>query len=212
MSGSSDVGTVVIPMISVSALGGTKIEAPALEARNLGAPGLLGIDTLQGHAVTIDFERQQNGDLRPRSLIGCRHEVNGAGRDRGPCQEFARPARRHHPMPITRASVQVILDTGSVVSMGNLALREGRARRPKMLQPISLIGVTGTPIQADYTQVAQIKVAGLDFNNLPVAFADAPPFEHFALTKLTRRAAARDGRAQDVQAGPDRLSRIARCG
>eukprot|EP01035_Chromulina_nebulosa_P043164 gene43164-58470_t len=59
MSGTGMFGTFVIPDISVGALGGSRIEAPALASHNLGALGLLGLDTLQGHKVSIDFERQQ---------------------------------------------------------------------------------------------------------------------------------------------------------
>lgn len=64
MAGSGDFGTFVIPRIRVgltdAALGlsGQRIEAPALIERHLGARGLVGIDTLQGHALTIDFDRQ----------------------------------------------------------------------------------------------------------------------------------------------------------
>ena len=59
MTGTQDVGTVVIPSISVSTLGGERIEAPALSAAHLGAPGMLGIDALQGHALSIDFDSRQ---------------------------------------------------------------------------------------------------------------------------------------------------------
>ena len=56
MTGSSVVDTVIIPSLSVSTMSGERIEAPALEGSDLGALGLLGIDTLQGHRLVIDFD------------------------------------------------------------------------------------------------------------------------------------------------------------
>ena len=57
MTGTSQVNTVIVPELAIES-GGVRhtITAPALDARNLGASGLLGIDTLQKHQVSIDFE------------------------------------------------------------------------------------------------------------------------------------------------------------
>jgi predicted aspartyl protease len=180
MSGQGMVNTFVIPAISVGALGGTRIEAPALETRNLGAPGLLGLDTLQGHMVTIDFERQQMtvtpSEVRRRAAPAATDEV------------IVHARSMFGQLVVTDAyyrgrRIQVIVDTGSVVSMGNLALRRMVSRSTKHMQSISLLGVTGDVLVADYTQISEIKVAGINFNNLPVAFADAEPFKRFELIK-----------------------------
>ncbi len=180
MSGTSNVGTFVIPAISVGALGGESIEAPAIESRYLGAPGLLGLDTLQNHLVTIDFARQQM-TVTPST----------AQRRAPPLQEGEVVVHARSllgQLVVTDAyyngrRIQVIVDTGSAVTMGNMALRRAVARTTRDMQSISLQGVTGEVLVADYTQVSQIKVAGLDFNNLPIAFADAEPFKRFNLIK-----------------------------
>jgi len=184
MSGQGMVNTYVIPAISVGAprgaLGGTRIEAPALESRNLGAPGLLGLDTLQGHMVTIDFVHNQMtvtpSETRRRAAPAAADEVVVQARS------------LFGQLVVTDAyyrgrRIQVIVDTGSVVSMGNLALRRAVSRSTKHMESISLLGVTGDVLVADYTQISEIKVAGVSFNNLPVAFADAEPFRRFDLIK-----------------------------
>jgi predicted aspartyl protease len=179
MTGASDVGTVVIPMISVSTISGTRIEAPSLESRNLGAPGMLGIDTLQGNALSIDFEhqimtvtpstkRRRTADAAPGDIIVRARNLYG--------QLIVTDARYRGQR------VQVILDTGSGITMGNLALQKRVARRDKKLHPISLIGVTGETMMVNYTQIDRFDVAGMTISNLPVAFADAEPFRHFGLT------------------------------
>ena len=80
-------------------------------------------------------------------------------------------------------TVRVILDTGSVVSMGNFALRKRLLRADAgRNKPIELISVTGDTLQAGYTQIGRVSLGEIAFDNLPIAFADAAPFEKFGLT------------------------------
>jgi predicted aspartyl protease len=179
MTGTADVSTVVIPMISVSTLGGTSIEAPSLESRNLGAPGMLGIDTLQGHAVSIDFVKQL---MTVTPSVKRRHHVEAM-----PGEVVVRAKSLFGQLIVTDASyrgqkIRVILDTGSGITMGNLALQRRVAKGAKLVRPISLWGVTGQSMQVDYTQIDKVNFAGVVFSHLPVAFSDAEPFRHFGLT------------------------------
>ncbi len=178
MAGVANVGTVVIPMISVGTITGAQIEAPAFEYRNLGALGMLGIDTLQQHAVTIDFDNKVM-TVTPSTKVT-------KTRPAAPDEIIVHAKNLLGQLVVTDAfyrntRIRVVIDTGSVVSMGNLALKKQVARRRK-IQSISLLSVTGEFLQADYTQIDQVKVAGVDIANLPVAFADAAPFKHFGLT------------------------------
>lgn len=176
MTGRSDVGTVVIPAIAVGALGGGRIEAPALDAAHLGAAGLLGLDTLQGRALTIDF------DARRMTVAGVarrRRTVRAA-----PDEIVVTAKSVFGQLVVTEASyqgvrVRVILDTGSAVSVGNLALRARVRRQPT--RPIEMMSVTGAMLTADYTQLSQVRVGGVTFENLPIAFADAAPFARFGM-------------------------------
>lgn len=179
MTGTQDVGTVVIPSISVSTLGGERIEAPALSAANLGAPGMLGIDALQGHALAIDFD-QQRMTVTPARKRGERVR-------RAPDEIVIQAKSLFGQLVVTDARVggervRVILDTGSVVSMGNLALRKRLARRGKVT-PVTLISVTGGELVADYGSVKSIKIGDAEIRDMPVAFADVPPFRVFGLEK-----------------------------
>jgi predicted aspartyl protease len=179
MTGASDVGTVVIPMISVSTIGGTRIEAPSLESRNLGAAGMLGIDTLQNTMLSIDFDHQIM-TVTPSAARKRRVEA-------APGDILVHAKNLYGQLIVTDARyrgqrVQVILDTGSGITMGNLALQKRVARRNKDIHPIQLIGVTGESMEVNYTQIDRFDVAGATIANLPVAFADAEPFRHFGLT------------------------------
>lgn len=179
MTGTETVGTVVIPSISVSTLGGERIEAPALAAAHLGAPGMLGIDALQGHALAIDFDRQEMTVTPSRKR---------AQRTRSSPDEIVIQARSlFGQLVVTDARVggqrvRVILDTGSAVTMGNSALRRKLAKSKKVT-PITLISVTGGSMVADYGSVRMIKIGDAEINDMPIAFADAPPFRAFGLEK-----------------------------
>lgn len=180
MTGTSDVGTVVIPSLSVSTAGAERIEAPTLEGRDLGAPGLLGLDSLKGHAVVIDFDANRMAVTPSRKR---RYEQVA-----GPDEIVIQARSMLGQLVVTDAfyrgqRVRVVLDTGSVVSMGNLALRRALLNRKAALQPISLTGVTGDTMSADYTQIGEVKIGGVTFQNLPVAFADAAPFRRLGLDR-----------------------------
>ena len=130
MTGTSSVSTVMVPSISIGEppkLGSDgKIEAPALHAINLGALGILGLDTLQGQKVTIDFDRQvmtvSKSTKRPSP--------------RPADDEIVVRARSiFGQLVVTDAQykgqqVRIILDTGSVVSMGNSGSRAATSAAP----------------------------------------------------------------------------------
>lgn len=180
MTGSSNVQTTVIPSISVSSAGAERIEAPMLEGKDLGAPGLLGLDSLKGHAVVIDFDAQKMAVRPSRRRL---HTASPA-----PDEIVIQAKSLLGQLVVTDAfyrgqRVRVVLDTGSVVSMGNLALRDALLRRRAPVQPISLTGVTGQSMNADYTQIGEVKIGSVTFQNLPVAFADAAPFARLGLDK-----------------------------
>jgi predicted aspartyl protease len=178
MTETSDVGTVMIPSISVSTLGGLSIEAPALGARNLGAAGMLGIDSLQRHSLAIDFEKQTMA-VSPSNRRTKRQRAL-------PGEIVVTAKNMYGQLVVTDAfvngkRVRVILDTGSAVTMGNQALRKRIARRDRKVVPIELISVTGGTLTADYGRINDVKIGEVTIADLPIAFADAAPFRVFGL-------------------------------
>jgi len=181
MTGKDRVNTVVVPGLSIKSIGEQhNIIAPALEARNLGALGLLGIDTLRNHQVTIDFEKGTMA-VRPSTK-----RSSFSKRDRDEIVVTAKSV--FGQLIVTDAyygntRIQVVLDTGSQVTMGNSALRKRVGRDVPQSQKILLTSVTGDQTMADYTQVPNVTVGQVRFGSMPVAFADVTPFERFGLVK-----------------------------
>ena len=186
MTGSDSIGTVIIPSLKVSVIGSTEIEAPAISAINLGARGLLGIDALQAHAVGIDFDTKTM-TVTPSRKRQVRERA-------GPDEIVIRARSLFGQLVVTDAycngiRIRVILDTGTSVSMANGALRRKVTRKglgsAGASQPVSLTGVTGETVVADYTTIDRVTIGSLTLGDLPVAFTaiDAPPFRQFGLAE-----------------------------
>lgn len=171
-AGASTVDTVRVPSLAAGSLSTAAIEAPSLAAANLGAPGMLGIDALQGHRVVIDFDRKQ------MTLAPAKKHPRGQFR--------VGAEERLGQLIVTKASfegqpISVIIDTGSWISVGNKAMLALAKQTPRKLGPITVRSVTGRSFQADYVAVDDLQVGAVWFNNFGLSFADVPPFERFGL-------------------------------
>ena len=175
MTGTSEVDTVIVPSLSVSSLGGTQIEAPALEAQHLGAPGMLGIDTLQGHALAIDFDAER------MTVVPAERRTRRAAPD-----EIVIQARdMYGQLVVTNATVagrrvRVVLDTGTAVSLGNPALLRLLGKQRKG-EPAIFTSVLGQQLVGDYGVLREMTLGSATIRQLTVAFADAAPFRAFGL-------------------------------
>lgn len=180
MTGTSTVGTVVVPNVSVSTISHRTIAAPALETRNLGALGMLGLDALQGHSVAIDFDHARM-TLRP-SRSRALH-VSAAS------DEIVVVAKSlFGQLIVTDAHwrgvrIAVIIDTGSPVSIGNHALLSAMTKPPRPLGPLSVVSATGQTLTADAYVIDRLNIGSVDVANVRIAFSDVPPFRRFGLVK-----------------------------
>lgn len=178
MTGTDITDTYLIPKLRVAALPERSgIEAPALEAYDLGASGLLGLDSLQDHAIDIDFE---NGSM---SVLPSRKRRS---QPKLPNEIVVKAKSLLGQLIVTDARVdniriRVVIDTGSAITIGNKALRDRLSRRPQQIAQLMLHSVTGDTLPVDYTIVSDLRVGEVLMSNMPVAFADAEPFRKFGL-------------------------------
>lgn len=174
----SNVGTVVIPHLQVGGKSMTGINAPALERRNLGAEGLLGVDTLQAQRVLFDFKKQEMTVTSSR-----RREKSW------PADTIVITARsRFGQLILVDASVDgqkvwVIIDTGSEATVANNALRRQLERKGRLGTTIqvALTSVTGGTTIADQGVAKRIRIGGIEVQNMPLVFMDAHPFRKLDL-------------------------------
>lgn len=178
VTGSGRVRTVIVPGLEMSGTRVKEIEAPALDQAHLGAPGMLGIDSLQSRRVLLDFKKNEMKIMPSRR----RQE------DTDPDTIVVTARSRYGQLILVDARllgerVQVIVDTGAQTSIGNLALLKRLTARKKslVLQPVMVTSVTGQSLPAQFAQIDRMQIGGVDMNNIPVAFADAEPFRRFGL-------------------------------
>jgi hypothetical protein len=80
-------------------------------------------------------------------------------------------------------SLEAVIDTGSQITIGNLALRDKLVRRSrKKLQTVTAVGVTGKSMDLQLATIAELRLGPVTLRNVPMAFADVPPFKVFGLS------------------------------
>lgn len=180
MAGAARVATVRIGALRLGASTIADVAAPALPERYLGAQGIVGIDALVDQRLLLDFDKKTITvqDARRSELVSGGDEIVVVAR------------RRNGQLILTAASVggvpiYAVIDTGSEITMGNLALqaRVFGTRRAPVPRPIVLTSVTGQTLTANLATLPNIRIGGLALAGVNVAFADAPPFRLFGLEK-----------------------------
>ena len=79
--------------------------------------------------------------------------------------------------------VEAVIDTGSQITIGNLALRDKLVRRRRgKFETVTATGVTGKSVDLQLAQIAELRLGPVTLRNVPMAFADVPPFKVFGLS------------------------------
>ncbi len=154
------------------------LEVPVLKERDLGAHGMLGLDALVEQRLMMDFENR----------------VISIDEGRTPPPKYsdeivvtARLRKGQLILTQVRANserIDAVVDTGSEISIGNTILRDRLLRRnPRQFTEVEVTGVTGTTSKLQLAVVQELKLGSVILQNVPIAFADIPPFEVFGIEK-----------------------------
>jgi hypothetical protein len=171
-----------------------RLVLPALPRDKLGADGLLGVDVLKGRRVLLDFA--QNRFEIAASSSGT--EIGRQNNSRIPSTlEPVRVAAQYRfgqlvilDAQVGEVRVSAFIDSGSQVTVGNIALRDAVVRRlPEFgvrLAPVPLISATGQTAMGEFAPLPTLRLGGLAVNQVMGIFADLHIFE---LWKLADRPA-----------------------
>ncbi|MCX7285227.1 MAG: retropepsin-like aspartic protease [Novosphingobium sp.] len=176
VAGSQAVELVDVDELSLGKRTYYTLTAPLLEQQHIGADGIVGLDSLQEQRVLIDF---------PKDTIAI-GDAASLGGSKG-FEIVVNARRRSGQLIMTNAVVDgvrtdIVIDTGSDSSIGNMALRNALTRRRKAEQTM-LYSVTGQQLSADLIMASTIEVTGLQMHNTFLAFADSPAFHRLGLVK-----------------------------
>jgi predicted aspartyl protease len=175
---SAEVDRVLVDQLSLGQSTIRDLEVPALKEEDLGGEGMIGIDALVQQRLMMDFEKRviKAEDARqPAKLLD------------GEIVVTAR--RRRGQLILTQVSaaglpVEAVVDTGSEITIGNLALRDKliRGNRHKFVT-VAVTGVTGVTVDLQLARVGELRLGSVTLRDVPIAFADVPPFTVFGLSK-----------------------------
>ncbi len=177
-TGSALVDRVRVDELSLGQSTVHDLEVPALRENDLGGEGLIGIDALVEQRLMMDFEKR---------VIKAEDARQPAKWLDGEIVVTAR--RRRGQLILTQVSaaglpVEAVIDTGSEITIGNLALRDKliRGNRRNFIT-IAVTGVTGVTVNLQLARVGELRLGSVTLRDVPIAFADVPPFKVFGLSK-----------------------------
>lgn len=178
VTGSTVVQTAKVPRLEINKSRVRSVEAALLERSNIGAEGILGVDSLRSERVTFDFGRQLI------SIVPSTQRIEREDRD----AIVIRGTLKRGHLIVTNARVNgarltVVLDTGSEVTMGNSALRQRLERLNRLGEPQlgEMISVTGQKLVGEVYSIRQLTIGEVTFRDLAIMFSDAPIFGSLGL-------------------------------
>jgi predicted aspartyl protease len=155
----------------------TDLKLPALREVDLGGDGLIGIDALHRQRLMMDFDKR---------LITVENASVPVKSHPGDIVIIAK--RKHGQLILTHVKaagldLDAVIDTGSEITIGNLALRDKllRHNRDKFVT-VTAIGVTGEEAKLNLAKIGELELGPITLRDVPIAFADVPPFKMFGLS------------------------------
>lgn len=180
IAGRTDVATANVPALKFTRKEIHNIDAPLLEGVNMGADGILGVDSLRSQRIMFDFEAQTM-EIVPSVQRDFNQE---------PGTIVIQGTRRNGRLVVTEATANqrpltVVIDTGSQVSIGNEALRRALlgSHLLEASHQVELVSVTGQRINGDYMFIRELQIGGVGLKDLAIVFADAHTFKQLGLDR-----------------------------
>lgn len=153
------------------------LELPALREGDLGGDGMIGIDALAHQRLMLDFDRRiikvedasAPERISPDAIVIVARSLHG---------QLILTHVKAAGLPL-----DAVIDTGSEITIGNLALRDKLLRgNSDKFVTIPVTDVTGAKVNVQLARIGELQLGPVTLRNLPMAFADLPPFKVFGLT------------------------------
>ena len=178
MTESSMVEQVEVDELQLGPTITTAMDLPVLDERHIGGDGMIGLDALVKQRLMMDFEKRvitvdetsERAPMRGDVIV-----VTGR-MQRGQLilTEVEAQGKR----------VDAVIDTGTEVTIGNMALRDALfIRNSDKIGKITIYGVTGKPEELDFIFLSRLELGPIVLQNVPIAFANLPPFEVFGMSE-----------------------------
>lgn len=175
--------TVAVDELSFGPVRCRHLTLPVLPRAMLQADGYLGLDTLDGHRVTLDFKNHTLQVGKPGSrfsaLLLRQNEVRI--RTTGSSGHL-----RAVNCSVDGIAATAFIDTGAEISAGNASLLAALSDRGPVRREVTtlpLTDITGGEILGSVTVVDKIQLMEVQFTNCPLVIADFQIFNVWGLTR-----------------------------
>ena len=176
MTARNIVDRVKVDQLTLGSTTVRDLQLPALRESDVGGDGMIGIDALVEQRLMMDFEKRlikvEDARIPVKTYPG----------------EIVVVARRYRGQLIlthVKAAglpLDAVIDTGTQITIGNLALRDKLIRRNRgSFVTIPVTGVTGETVDLQLAKIAELRLGPVVLHDVPMAFADVPPFKMFGL-------------------------------
>jgi predicted aspartyl protease len=176
-AGLQRTATVLIDRLGVDTREIGSIEAPVVPATDLGAQGMLGLDTMRDRRVVMDFIADRFFSAQADTVLDAPGTIIVEGRRRFGQMVLIDSESRGTP-------IFVILDSGAQNTIGNIALRHLMAQdRADATGRHSgdIISVTGKHTLAGLNEIPELRLGSILLSHVPIAYADLHTFAQFHL-------------------------------
>ncbi len=177
MTSSSVVDRVLVDQLQLGPTVIRDLQLPVLKEINIGAAGMIGLDALIEQRLMLDFEKR---------IITIDDASSPMPKFDGEIVVIARLSRGQlilTEVTANKLQVDAVIDTGSEITIGNIALREQLMRkRPDEFSTVEMTGVTGVKAYLELARITEMRVGPIVLRNVVIAFADVPPFAVFGLS------------------------------
>ena len=175
MGSSRQVETVELDDLEFANRSVSGLISPLLHTSNIGADGILGLDSLQDTRVLIDFRE------RRMAVADAEYEESNSG-----YEIIVRTRKKLGQMIITDARIDgvraaVVIDTGAQNSIANPVLL--RKLRAKERHEIVSVDVLGTQLTSRATFLRSLQIGRAEMTNVQIGFADSPIFAALGLSR-----------------------------
>ena len=152
------------------------LQLPALRESDVGGDGMIGIDALVEQRLLMDFDKR---------LIKVEDARIPVKRMPGEIVVVGRRFRGQLILTHVKAAglpLDAVIDTGTQITIGNLALRDKLIRRNRgKFVTVPVTGVTGETMTMELAIIAELQLGSVTLRDVPMAFADVPPFKMFGI-------------------------------
>ena len=174
-TGIVDASSVRVATLTVGSRRLDDFDAPVLQAKNLGALGMLGIDAVASQRIVLDFRLKQM------------RIIPASAAEEDPDAIVVRARSRYGQLILVDTLIEgveafVILDTGGEITIANSVLRNALARRrASKSEVVTVTSVTGDTALADLSFLPRVQMGNIVISNVQVAYADLFAFHEFGL-------------------------------